>query len=93
MPVVRIPTAMRPLTGGASTVDVEGETVGEVLAALTSAHPGVSDRLFDGDGKLRRFVNIYVEEEDIRYADGLGTKVGPGQTVSLLPAVAGGSRN
>lgn len=87
---VRIPTAMRQLTGGASAVEVAGETVKEVLDALVSVHPGVSERLFDGAGKLRRFVNVFVEEDDIRYADGINTKVADGQTVSLLPAVAGG---
>ena len=65
---VRIPTAMRPLTGGASTVEVAGSTVKEVLEALIEAHPGTRERLFDDAGKLRRFVNIYVEEEDIRLA-------------------------
>ena len=90
MITVRIPTAMRPLTGGASTVPVEGSTVREVLDALVAAHPGVAERLFSPDGTLRRFVNIYVEEEDIRFADGIDTKVPDGQTVSLLPAVAGG---
>jgi len=88
---VRIPSAMRPLAGGASTVEVAGTNVKEVLDALIEAHPGTRDRLFDDAGKLRRFVNIYVEEEDIRFADGLDTKVLDGQTVSLLPAVAGGS--
>ena len=89
---VRIPTAMRPLTGNASTVAVEGTNVREVLDSLIAAHPGVAERLYDAEGKPRRFVNIYVEEEDIRFADGLDTKVLDGQTVSLLPAVAGGCR-
>lgn len=90
MVTVRIPAAMRPLTGGEVTVSVEGASVSEVLDALVAAHPGVAERLYDADGKLRRFVNIYVGEEDIRYADGVETKVAEGQTVSLLPAVAGG---
>ena len=87
---VRIPTVMRPSTGGASVVTVEGESVREVLEALTAAHPEVAERIFDDAGGLRRFVNIFVEEDDIRYGDGLDTKVLAGQTVSLLPAVAGG---
>ena len=87
---VRIPSAMRPLTGGASSVEVTGNSAREVLDALIEAHPAVRERLFDDAGKPRRFVNIYVEEEDIRYGDGLDTKVLDGQTVSLLPAVAGG---
>ena len=90
MVTVRIPTPLRALTGGASSVSVEGGSVGEVLDALAATHPGVAPRLFDDNGGLRRFVNVYVEEEDIRFADGLATPVLPGQTVSLLPAVAGG---
>jgi sulfur-carrier protein len=90
---IRIPTQMRPLTGGASTVEVGGTNVREVLEALVALHPGVAERLFDGTSKLRRFVNVYVDEEDIRYADGVETKVLDGQTVSLLPAVAGGSKS
>ena len=87
---VRIPTVMRPATGGAATVSVDGESVREVLEALTAVHPEVAERIFDDAGKLRRFVNVFVDEDDIRYSDGLDTKVLAGQTVSLLPAVAGG---
>jgi len=90
MPTVRIPTQMRALVDGSSTVDVEGSTVGEVLRALGAAHERLGAKLFDEHGAVRRFVNVYVEDEDIRFADGLDTKVEPGQTVSLLPAVAGG---
>lgn len=90
MVTVRIPAAMRPLTGGESSVSVDGSSVRGVLDALVAAHPGVAERLYEPNGKLRRFVNVYVEEEDIRYADGIDTKVSDGQTVSLLPAVAGG---
>jgi molybdopterin synthase sulfur carrier subunit len=90
MATVRIPTQLRTLSGGAAEVDVEGSTVGEVLKALDAAHPGFSARLFDDGGSLRRFVNIYVGEEDVRFADGLETAVAPGQTLSIIPAVAGG---
>lgn len=87
---VRIPTQLRPLAGGASEVGVEGSTVAEVLKALEAAHPGFADRLFDETGKLRRFVNVFVADEDIRFLDGVDTAVGTGSTVSIVPAVAGG---
>ena len=87
---VRIPTTLRPLSGGASTVQVEGSTLAEVLSALNSAHPGFSDRLFDQEGKLHKFVNVFVADDDVRYLDGLNTKVPSGETVSIIPAVAGG---
>jgi len=91
MPVnVRIPTPLRTLSGGASEVEVEGSTVAEVLKALEAAHPGFSERLFDADGGLRRFVNVFVADEDIRFMDALDTAVADGQTVSIIPAVAGG---
>ena len=88
---VRIPTTLRPLSGGASTVSVEGSTLAEVLANLNAAHPGFSDQLFDGDGNLHKFVNIFVADDDVRYMDGLKTAVAAGTTVSIIPAVAGGS--
>jgi sulfur-carrier protein len=87
---VRIPTTLRTLTGGSSEVQVEGATVGEVIAALEGAHPGFTDRLIDEDGKLRRFVNVFVADDDVRFLDGLDTKVPDGETVSIVPAVAGG---
>ena len=87
---IRIPTTLRTLTGGASQVEVEGATVGEVLGALDAAHPGFSDRLFDEEGNLRRFVNVFVADDDVRYLDGVGTAVPDGETVSIIPAVAGG---
>jgi sulfur-carrier protein len=91
MPVsVRIPTALRPLTGGAAEVEVEGSTVGEVLKSLDADYRGMAERLFDDSGTLRRFVNVFVADEDIRFLDGLGTPVAEGQTVSIIPAVAGG---
>ncbi len=87
---IRIPTTLRTLTGGASQVEVEGATVGEVLGALESAHPGFAERLFDDEGNLRRFVNVFVADDDVRYLDGVGTAVPDGETVSIIPAVAGG---
>ena len=90
MPLLRIPTQLRTLTEGAGEVTVDGSTVGEALKALDAAHPGFGERLFDGDGNLRRFVNVFVADEDIRFLDGLSTPVEDGTTVSIIPAVAGG---
>jgi molybdopterin synthase sulfur carrier subunit len=87
---VRIPTQLRTLTGGAGELSLSGSTVGEVLKALDAAHPGMADRLFDESGQLRRFVNVFVDEEDVRFLDGLTTPVAGGQTLSIVPAVAGG---
>jgi molybdopterin synthase sulfur carrier subunit len=78
------------LAGGQSEVSIEGETVGEVLKGLDAAHPGFQDRLFDEAGALRRFVNVFVDEEDVRFLSGLDTDVRPGQVISVVPAVAGG---
>ena len=90
MATVRIPTQLRNLSGGDAEVTVDGSTVGEVLKALDAAHPGFAGRLFDDAGALRRFVNVFVADEDVRFAEGLDTKVADGQTVSIIPAVAGG---
>ena len=87
---VRVPTILRTYTGGASEVAVEGGTLSEVVAALEAAHPGISARVLDDDGKLRRFVNVYVGDEDVRFASGLDTPTPEGSTVSVIPAVAGG---
>lgn len=87
---VRIPTTMRPISGGSSTVLVEGSTLREVLVALNAAHNGFSERLFDDAGELHKFVNIFVSDDDVRYMDGLETPVKDGDTVSIIPAVAGG---
>lgn len=86
---VRIPTTMRPLSGGASTVEVASGPLSAVIAELDEHHPGLADRLLD-DGALRRFVNVFVDDDDVRYLEGLDTKVPDGQTVSIIPAVAGG---
>ena len=90
MPKVRIPTQLRTLTGGSSEVAVDGSTVAEVLKGLDAAHPGFAERLFDESGALRRFVNVFVADEDIRFQQGVDTPVEAGQTVSIVPAVAGG---
>ena len=87
---VRIPTQLRTLTGGAGEVQVEASTVGEALKALDAAHPGMGDRLCDDAGNLRRFVNGFLADEDVRFLEGLATPVGDGQTLSIVPAVAGG---
>jgi molybdopterin converting factor small subunit len=87
---VRVPTILRTYTGGAAEVSVEGGTLAEVVAALDAAHPGIAGRVLDDQGKLRRFVNVYVGDEDVRFADGLGTATPDGSTVSVIPAVAGG---
>lgn len=87
---VRVPTQLRTLTGGAGEVPVEGSSVGEVLKALDVSFPGFGERLFDDRGALRRFVNVFVADEDIRFSDGLSTPVEPGTVVSIVPAVAGG---
>ena len=87
---VRIPTTLRPLTGGAFEVEVEAGTVAEALSALEAAHPGLGDRLLDGSGQLHRFVNVFVSDEDVRFLDGLDTVVPEGGVVAIVPAVAGG---
>jgi molybdopterin converting factor small subunit len=87
---VRIPTQLRTLTGGNGEVPVEGSTVGEVLKGLDSAHAGFAERIFDDSGDLRRFVNVFLADEDVRFLDGLATPVTDGQTLSIVPAVAGG---
>ena len=85
---VRIPTQLRELSGGAAEVDVDGATVAEVLKQLEANHPGFAARLYDEKGQLRRFVNVFVADEDIRFLDGVDTPVAQGQTVSIVPAVA-----
>jgi molybdopterin synthase sulfur carrier subunit len=87
---VRIPTQLRELSGGAAEVSAEGGSLATVLAGLESAHPGFRERLFDDQGELRRFVNVFVDDEDIRFLDGVNTDVKDGATVSIVPAVAGG---
>jgi sulfur-carrier protein len=88
---VRIPTILRPLTGGQAVVEVEGAaTLGAAIDQLESDYPGIRTRVLDDDGKLRRFVNVYVDDDDVRFAAGLDTPTPDGATVSIIPAVAGG---
>jgi sulfur-carrier protein len=87
---VRIPTQLRPLVGGHDQVDATGTTVGEVIADLTTRHPGLSERLLDEGGGLRRFINVYVDDEDIRFLEGLDSEVAQGAHIAIIPAVAGG---
>jgi len=87
---VRLPTLLRPNAGGAATLAAEGSTVGEVFQSLIAEHPGLASNLVDDDGQLHRFVNVYRNDDDIRYLDQLDTKVADGDVISILPAVAGG---
>jgi molybdopterin synthase sulfur carrier subunit len=87
---IRVPTTLRTLTAGESEIHVEPGTVGEVLAGLEAAHPGFAERILDDEGNLRRFVNIFVSDDDVRFMEGLATPVPDGETVSIVPAVAGG---
>jgi molybdopterin synthase sulfur carrier subunit len=87
---VRIPTILRPLTGGQAEVASEGATLADVLDKLESDHPGLKKRVLDDEGKVRRFVNVYVGAEDVRFAEGLQTPTPDGAQVSIIPAVAGG---
>ena len=87
---VRIPTQLRQLTGGQGEVLVEAATVGEALRALDSTNPGFGERIFDDEGALRRFVNIFLADEDVRFLEGVDTPVADGAVISIVPAVAGG---
>jgi sulfur-carrier protein len=86
---VRIPTILRNYTDGAKAVSAEGATLDELISDLEASHPGIKARLVD-EGSLRRFVNVYLNDEDVRFLGGLGTPVSDGDTVTVLPAVAGG---
>jgi sulfur-carrier protein len=90
VPTVRIPTPLRKLTDGQGSVTVEGDDLRAVVANLDQQHPGIGERLLDEKGELRRFVNVFVRDEDVRFQDGLDTEVGEGDTISIVPAVAGG---
>ncbi len=87
---VRIPTILRPDAGGQALVEAEGDTVGELFADLVARFPNLSSKVITDDGQLHKFVNVYVNDDDARYLDKLDTKVGGDDTVSILPAVAGG---
>jgi MoaD family protein len=91
MPTVKIPPVLRARTGGESEVAVVGATVGEVLTALADSHPETRDQLFADGGELNRYVNVYLNDEDVRVLDGLETAVSEADTVVILPAMAGGS--
>jgi sulfur-carrier protein len=87
---IRLPTVLRPHAGGRSTVEVEGATIGEVLTKLVDENPGMKGQVLTDDGTLHRFVNVYLNDDDVRYLEQLDTKVSPGDRISILPAVAGG---
>lgn len=91
MPSVKIPPVLRQHTGGANEVQAAGSNVGEVLNALVAEFPETSAQLFSEEGELNRFVNVYLNDEDVRVLDGLGTTVGESDTVMILPAMAGGA--
>jgi sulfur-carrier protein len=90
MATVKIPPVLRPSVGGEREVSAAGENVGEILRDLADAHPATASQLFAEDGELNRYVNVYVNDEDVRVLDGLGTAVSDGDTVVILPAMAGG---
>ena len=91
MATIRIPPVLRPSVGGEREVSADGATVGEVLANLAEAHPETRSQLFGADGDLNRYVNVYLNDEDVRVLDGLQTVVGSGDSLVILPAMAGGS--
>ena len=88
---VKIPTQLRQLTGGQPELEVEAASVRELLEKVGSGHPDLVERVVDEDGEIRRFINLYVEDEDVRFLDGLDTALKDSQVVSILPAVAGGN--
>ncbi len=88
---VQIPTPLRKVTGGASKVQVEAASVAAMIDALEAQHPGIKERILDTNGELRRFVNVYVNGDDVRFADNLKTALKEGDEVSIVPAIAGGS--
>ena len=88
---VRVPTPLRPMTGGKSEIEMEGQTVAQLIENLGAAHPGLKERLYDEKGEVRRFINIYVNEEDIRFLTGTDTPLKDGDEVSIIPAIAGGT--
>jgi molybdopterin synthase sulfur carrier subunit len=92
MSTIKIPPVLRGSVGGAKEVEVSGSNVGEVLRALADQHPATESQLFSEDGELNRYVNVYLNDEDVRVLDGLDTGVSDGDTVVILPAMAGGAR-
>jgi molybdopterin synthase sulfur carrier subunit len=91
MPTIKVPPVLRPQTDGEAEVTVDGSTVGEALRALSEKHPGTKDQLFSPEGDLNRYVNVYLNDEDVRVLDGLDTGASDSDTVVILPAMAGGS--
>ena len=91
MATVRIPPVLRPSVGGEKEITASGESVGEILRSVADAHPVTRDQLFSGDGELNRYVNVYLNDEDVRVLDGLDTPVSDSDTLVILPAMAGGS--
>lgn len=91
MAVVRIPPVLRASVGGEREISADGSTVGEILESLASSHPDTRSQLFGGDGELNRYVNVYLNDEDVRVLDGLATSVGATDTLVILPAMAGGA--
>lgn len=87
---IRIPTPLRSATDGQSTVDVDGRTVDEALRALVDRYPDLTDNLYNEEDELRQFVNIYVDDEDVRFGEGVDTSLEPGDEVSIVPSIAGG---
>jgi molybdopterin converting factor small subunit len=92
MATVRIPPVLRPSVGGEKELNADGSTVGEVLRAVASSHPDTESQLFAPDGGLNRYVNVYLNDEDVRVLEGLDTQVGDDDTLVILPAMAGGTR-
>jgi sulfur-carrier protein len=90
MSTIKIPPVLRGSVGGAKEIEVSGSNVGEVLRALASEHPATESQLFSEDGDLNRYVNVYLNDEDVRVLEGLDTAVGSGDTIVILPAMAGG---
>jgi molybdopterin synthase sulfur carrier subunit len=88
--IVRIPTILRTYTGGAAEVTAEGATLQDILDSLDAQYAGIAARVLDDSGALRRFVNVYVNDDDVRFLDGLATPIADGANISIIPAVAGG---
>ena len=91
MATVRIPPVLRPSVGGEKELSADGANVGEVLRSVAAAHPATAEQLFSGDGQLNRYVNVYLNDEDVRVLDGLDTSVATTDTLVILPAMAGGA--
>jgi sulfur-carrier protein len=92
MATIRIPPVLRPSVGGEREINADGDSVGEILRAVAVDHPGTEAQLFGADGELNRYVNVYLNDEDVRVLDGLDTTVSTADTLVILPAMAGGAR-